>query len=153
VDKNQLIVRVATMDALVERSTAERRFAMLVFEGFAAAALALAAIGIYGILAVGVSERTREIGLRAALGASRAQIVGLVLRQGVGLTVAGGIIGLGASAVASRSLATLLFGVSRLDPMTYAAVSGLLAIVACAACAVPAWRAVRVDPSMALRAD
>lgn len=153
VDKNQLIVRVATMATLVERSTAERRFAMLVFEGFAAAALALAAIGIYGILAVGVSEQTREIGLRSALGATHAQIVGLVLRQGVGLTVAGAMIGLGGSAVASRSLATLLFGISRLDPMTYAAVCALLAIVACAACAVPAWRALRVDPSVALRAD
>ena len=153
VDKNQLIVRVATMDALVERSMAERRFAMLVFEAFAGTALALAAIGIYGVLAVGVSERTREIGLRSALGATRGQIVGLVLRQGVGLTVVGVIIGLGGSAVASRSLATLLFGISRLDPATYAGVCGLLAIVACAACAVPAWRAVRVDPSMALRTD
>lgn len=153
VDKNQLIVRVATMDTLVDRSTAERRFAMLVFEAFAGAALALAAIGIYGVLAVGVSERTREIGLRSALGATRGQIVGLVLRQGVGLTVAGVIIGLGGSAVASRSLATLLFGISRLDPMTYAAVALLLAIVAGAACAGPAWRAVRVDPSTALRAD
>ena len=153
VDKNQLVVRVATMEALVERSTAERHFAMLVFEGFAGAALALAAIGIYGMLAVGVSERTREIGLRSALGATRAQIVGLVIRQGAGLTVGGALIGLAGSAVASRSLATLLFGISRLDPMTYAAVSALLAIVACAACAVPAWRAARVDPSIALRAD
>ena len=153
VDKNQLIVRVATMEALVERSTAERRFAMVVFEGFAGAALTLAAIGIYGILAVGVSERTREIGVRSALGATHAQIVGLVLQQGAGLTVAGMLIGLAGAAVASRSLATLLFGISRLDPVTYVTVCALLAIVASAACAVPAWRAVRVDPSIALRAD
>ena len=153
VDRNQLIVRVATMQGLVEGSTAERRFAMVVFEGFAGAALALAAIGIYGILAVGVSERTREIGLRSALGATHAQIVRLVLRQGVAMTAAGVLIGLGGSAIASRSLATLLFGISRLDPITYAAVCALLVMVACAACTVPAWRAVRVDPSIALRAD
>jgi putative ABC transport system permease protein len=153
VDKDQPIVRVATMAALVRASAGERRFAMIVFEGFAAVALALAAIGIYGILAGSVSERTREIGLRAALGATRAQIVALVLRQGLALAAAGAAIGLAAAAGASRGLSTLLFGVSRLDPTTYATVAILLGIVAVCACIGPAWRAINVDPSVALRAD
>jgi putative ABC transport system permease protein len=152
-DKDQPIVRVATLSALVEASEAQRRFALRVFGGFAAIALGLAAIGIYGILAGGVSERRREIGLRAALGATRPQIIGLVVGQGLALAAAGAAVGLAVAAFVSRGLSTLLFGVSRLDPVTYGAVVALLALVAAAACAIPAWRAVRIDPSIALRAD
>ena len=153
IDKDQPIVRVATLGALVAAAAGARHFALLVFEGFAAVALVLAAIGIYGILAGAVTERTREIGLRAALGATRGQIVGLVLRQGLVLSALGAALGLLGAAVASRGVETLLFGVSRLDPLTYSAVAVLLAAVAAAACVFPAWRAVQVDPSTALRAQ
>ena len=153
VDKDQPIARVSPMEDLVTASAAERRFALIVFEGFAIASLLLAAIGIYGILAGGVAERTREIGVRAALGATRAQIVGLVARQGGILTTAGVVIGLPAASVASRSLTTLLFGVTPLDPLTYGAVVAVLGGVALLACAIPAWRAARVDPAITLRAE
>lgn len=153
IDKDQPVVRVATMPDLVEASAAQRRFALRVFEGFAIAALLLAAIGIYGILAGGVSERMREIGLPSALGATRPQIVALIVRQRLALAVPGAAVGFAGAALASRALATLLFGVSRLDPITYLAVLGMLGCVAVCACALPAWRAARVDPAIALRAE
>ena len=141
------------MDDLVAASAAERRFALVVFEVFALAALALAAAGIYGILAGSVAERTREIGVRSALGASRGMIVGLVVRQGLALTALGVLIGLAGAAAASRVLVSLLFGVSPLDPVTYAGVIGVLGGVALLACGVPAWRAARVDPATTLRVE
>ena len=153
VDKDQPIVRVATMDALLASSAAGRRFALTLFEAFALAALVLAAAGIYGVLSGSVVERTREMGVRAALGASRGDIVSLVLRQGLWLTALGVTVGLAAATFATRALATLLFGVSRLDPVTYIGVVALLAVTAVVACAVPAWRAARVDPVTTLRAD
>ena len=153
VDRDQPITRVATLSDLVTRSAAERRFALIVFAVFASAALVLAAIGLYGVLSGSVSERLREIGVRSALGATRAQIVGLVVREGMGLTLVGVAIGLAGAAAASRALATLLFGVSRLDPATYAGVIALLAGVSAVACWIPAARAARVDPSITLRAE
>src|SRR4029077_17494803 len=101
-------------------SAAERSFALIVFEAFALAALVLASIGIYGVLSGSVTERTREIGVRTALGASRGDILGLVVRQGMALPAAGVTVGLIGAAAASGTLVTLLFGVSRLDPITYA---------------------------------
>jgi putative ABC transport system permease protein len=153
VDKDQPIARVATMDALVKTSEAQRRFALILFEAFGVTALTLAAIGIYGVLAGSVSERTREIGVRAALGASRREIVGMILRQGMTVTGVGVAIGLIAAALASRALITLLFGISRLDPVTYAFVVVLLLATSLGACALPAWRAARVDPSTTLRSE
>lgn len=153
VNKNMPITRVATMSDLVTRSAAERQFALIVFEVFALAALALAAIGLYGVLSGTVAERTREIGVRSALGATRVQIVSLILREGMGLTLVGVAIGLAGAVAASRSLVTLLFGVSRLDPTTYAGVIALLAGVSAVACWIPASRAARVDPSITLRAE
>jgi len=153
IDKDQPIVRIATMDELVAASAAERRFALTLFEAFAIAALLLAAAGIYGVLAGSVAERTREIGVRAALGASRARIVTLVVRQGMMLTGLGVAIGVAAAAASSQAIAALLFGVSRLDPMTYLGVIALLCGVSAIACSVPAWRAVRVDPATTLRAE
>jgi putative ABC transport system permease protein len=153
VDKDQPVVRVATMDELLAASAAERRFALVVFEAFALAALVLAAAGIYGVLAGAVAERTREIGVRAALGASRERIIGLVLGQGLRLTTVGVLIGLAIAAGASQALTALLFGISRLDPVTYGGVVALLGAVAMIACALPAWRAARVDPARALRAE
>jgi ABC-type antimicrobial peptide transport system permease subunit len=141
------------MDALVKTSEAQRRFAFILFDAFGVTALILAAIGIYGVLAGSVSERTREIGLRAALGASRREIVGMILRQGMTMTGVGVAIGLIGAALASRALITLLFGISRLDPATYAFVVVLLLATSLGACALPAWRAARVDPSITLRSE
>lgn len=153
VDKDQPIVRTATMQHLLTESQAERRFALILFEAFALVALLLAATGIYGVLAGSVNERTREIGVRAALGASRSDIVGLVVGQAMTLTGIGVIAGLAGAMLASRALISLLFGVSRLDPITYGGVIVLLLAVSAVACAVPAWRATRVDPSITLRAE
>jgi putative ABC transport system permease protein len=120
---------------------------------FGLVALMLAAVGVYGILAGNVTDRTREIGVRSALGASRANILGLVLRDGMWLTGLGMAIGLCAAAAASRALVSLLFGVSRIDLATYLGMITLLGVVSGIACWVPAWRAARVDPSITLRAE
>jgi hypothetical protein len=123
------------------------------FEAFGLVALFLAATGIYGVLSGSVTERTREIGLRAALGASRSNVVGLVIRQALTVVSLGMASGLAAAAAASPLVTTLLFGVSPLDPVTYAGVTTLLLTVAGVACSVPAWRAARVEPATALRAQ
>lgn len=153
VDKDQPIIRVATMDALLTASAGQRRFALIVFEAFALVALLLAATGIYGVLSGGVAERTREIGVRAALGASRWDILGLVMRHGLTLTGLGVAIGVVGAFAASRAIVAMLFGVSRLDPVTYLGVVLLLVIVAALASGVPAWRAARIDPAITLRSE
>jgi putative ABC transport system permease protein len=153
VDRDPPIVRVATMDNLLARSEAERHFVMILFEVFGLVALVLAATGIYGVLSGSVTERTLEIGVRVALGATRADILALVIRQGMILTGLGIAIGLTGALAASQALVTLLFGVSRLDLVTYLGVISLLAGVSAIACSVPAWRAAQVDPSIALRAE
>jgi putative ABC transport system permease protein len=153
VDKDQPVVRVATMDDLLAVSEAERHFVLILFEAFGVVALALAAVGIYGVLSGGVTERTREIGVRVALGASRSHILTLVLRQGMRLTGLGILIGLCGAVTTSRAIITLLFGVSRLDLITYLGVIVLLGIVSGIASWTPAWRAGRVDPSITLRAE
>jgi len=153
VDKDQPIVRLVTMDDLLAASAAERRFALILFEAFGIVALVLAATGIYGVLSGSVTERTREIGVRLALGASRGNILALVVRQGMTLTGLGVVIGLSGAVAASRALVSLLFGVSRLDPITYLGVIALLAGVSVIACWLPAWRAARVDPAITLRAE
>jgi putative ABC transport system permease protein len=153
VDKDQPIVRVATMDELVAASESQRHFALVLFEAFGLLALFLAATGIYGVLSGSVTERTREIGVRSALGASPKQILALVLRQGMMLAVAGAAIGFAGAVIASRALMTLLFAVSPLDPVTYAGVIGLLLAVAALACLIPARRAAAIDPAVTLRAE
>ncbi len=153
VDKDQPIVRVATMENLVAASEAQRHFALVLFEAFALVGLILAATGIYGVLSGNVAERTREIGVRAALGASPANILRLILRQGMTLAALGIAIGLLGAIAASRALLTLLFGVSPLDPLTYAGVVAVLAAVAAIACWIPARRAAQVDPAITLRAE
>ncbi len=152
IDKDQPVQRVATMDDLVAASAAERRFAFRVFEAFALAALLLASAGLYGVLAGSVAERTREIGVRAALGASRAGILLLVIRQAMTLTGIGMAIGLAGAASGSYALASLLFGISPLDPATYLGVVVVLACASAIAGWVPALRASRVDPAITLRA-
>ena len=153
VDKDQPIVRVAMMDNLVARTEAGRRFVLIVLQAFALTALVLAAAGLYGVLTSSVAERTREIGVRTALGASRSSILGLVLREGLLLTALGITVGLAGALVASRTLVTLLFGISRLDPLTYVAVIALMTGVSVIACWRPAWRAVQLDPVITLRTE
>jgi putative ABC transport system permease protein len=152
VDRDIPISRVATMGELADRALSDRHFALILFEAFGLSALALAAIGIYGVLSVSVTERTREIGVRAALGASAGTIVRMVLRIGMKLTAVGIAVGLIAATIASRAVASMLFGVSRLDPATYLGVVLLLCVVSFVACALPALRAARVDPASTLKA-
>jgi putative ABC transport system permease protein len=153
VDKDQPIVRVATMESLLTASEADRRFALTLFEAFGMMALVLAAIGVYGVLSGGVNERMREIGVRAALGASRRNILLLVLRQGMTLSGIGIIAGLIGAVIASQVILSLLYGVSRFDPTTYLFVIALLTGVSGVASWAPAWRAAQVDPSITLRAE
>jgi putative ABC transport system permease protein len=141
------------MDDLLARSAAERRFTLILLEIFGLVALALAATGIYGVLSGSVAERVREIGLRLAIGASRNQILALVLRQGMTGAGLGVVIGLIGAVAATRAIVTLLFDVSRLDPMTYLGVAALLLGVSVIACWIPSWRAARVDPAITLRAE
>lgn len=153
VDKDQPIVRVATMEALLAKTAAERRFALLLFEAFGLVALVLAAIGLYGVLAGSVTERTREIGVRLALGAQRSQVLALILRQGLGLAVVGVGCGWLVAWGVTRLLTGLLFGIRATDPLTFAVVALLLLVVALLACVVPARRAMNVDPLTVLRQD
>lgn len=153
IDRGQPIVRVATMDSLLARSEAERRFVLVLFEAFGVVALILAATGIYGVLSGSVTERMREIGVRVAVGATRGDILALIIRQGMALSALGIVIGLAGAVVASHALISLLFGISRLDPATYFAVIALLAGVSVIACGVPAWRAAQIDPASTLRAE
>ena len=153
VDKDQPIARVASMDELVAVSTSDRRFTLIVLEMFAVAALVLAATGIYGVLAGGVAERTREIGVRVALGATSGAILRMVVRHGLALTALGVAIGLAGAVAASRALGSLLFGVTPRDTATYVGTTALLFVVAAAACWIPAWRAARVDPAITLRTE
>jgi putative ABC transport system permease protein len=151
VDKDQPIVRVGTMSSLLNASAAERSFVLILFEAFGLVSLILAATGIYGVLSGSVTDRTREIGVRSALGASRGAIVAMIVRQGMALTAIGIALGLLGAAAASQAIAAMLFDVSSLDPLAYFGVVALLSAVSMIACGVPAWRAARIDPMVALR--
>ncbi len=151
VDKDQPITRVATMDNLLARTAAERRFALILFEAFGFVAVVLAAVGIYGVLSGSVAERTREIGIRIALGAQWRDVFRLVVGQGLQLALIGVAIGLAGAFAVTRLMASLLFGVSATDPATFLAVATLLTGVALLASYIPARRATKVDPMVALR--
>jgi putative ABC transport system permease protein len=144
---------LATMDELVARSTATRRFSMLLVGGFALIALLLAAVGIYGVLSFAVSERRQEIGIRIALGAGRFDILRLVVGQALALTGAGMLIGLAGSLLLTRFMTNLLYGVSPTDPRILMLVAMALTLVALLACYIPARRATEVDPMITLRAE
>ncbi len=150
---DQPVYASRTMEQIVSESLAERRFTMLVLILFAAAALLLAAVGIYGVMSYAVTRRTHELGIRAALGSSRGEIVWLVLRQGMKVAAIGLAAGLVAAAVLTRFMAGLLYGVSPADPATLAAVALLLGGIALLACYLPARRATAVDPAIALRCE
>ena len=150
-DRQLALGSVRTMDQVISRSTASRRFSMSLVGSFAALALALAAIGIYAVLAYSVARRTHEIGVRVALGARRADVLRLVLAKGLGVTAAGVIVGVAGALLLTRFIRSLLYSVAPADPETFAVVLLLLFGVALAASILPARRAARVDPIVALR--
>jgi putative ABC transport system permease protein len=150
-DKEEAVSAVATYDELLADSTALRRFTMLLLGVFAGVAFLLAAVGIYGVMSYVVAQRTHEIGIRMALGAQERDILRLTLGHGLQLALGGVAIGTIAALLATRVMASLLFGVGATDPLTFASVAFSLTVVALAACLVPALRALRVDPLVALR--
>jgi putative ABC transport system permease protein len=151
--RDQPVYAVRTMEQTVSRSLAERRFTMLVLVVFAATALLLAAVGIYGVMSYSVNRRTHELGIRTTLGAPRGEIIGLVLRQGMKPALIGMAGGLAAAFALTRFLAALLYGVRPADPATLAAVTLLLGTIALLACYIPARRATALDPLTALRCE
>jgi putative ABC transport system permease protein len=153
VDPEQPVAAVRTMDEILDRDVADRTQQMTLLSAFAVLALLLAAIGLYGVLSYAVTQRSREIGLRMALGATGRSVLAMVVGRGLALTGAGLAIGLALASAATRSMKTMLFGVDAVDPATFAAVSAILCAVALLACWVPAWRASRVDPIVALREE
>ena len=152
-DRDQPVSDVRTMDERIGRSLSSRRFNMVLLAAFASLALTLAAVGIYGIVAYSVTERTHEIGVRLALGAQRRDVIAMVVGQGMTMTVTGTIVGLAAAMMVTRLMSSLLFDVSAVDPATFLAIPLLLIAVAFIACYVPARRATRVDPLQALRSE
>jgi len=139
------------MENIVSESVARQRFSMLLLGIFAGLALVLAAVGIYGVMSYSVAQRTREIGIRMALGAQRADVLKLTIGQGLKLVVTGVAFGLAAAVIMTRLMSSLLFGVSATDPMTFVTISFVLVSVAVLASYIPALRATRVDPMFALR--
>ena len=150
-DSREIIYGVQTLDSVIAGSLAARSVTMMLLGGFAALALVLACVGIYGVISFVVGQRTHEIGLRMALGAQRRDVVQLVLVEGAKPALAGIAAGVAAAFGLTRLMANELFGVTPQDPLTYATVAILLAAVALLACYLPARRAVRVDPMVALR--
>jgi predicted permease len=151
IDPGDVIYGVQTLDDVVATSLAARRLSMMLLGTFASLALALACVGIYGVISCVVGDRTREIGVRMALGARRSDVLRLVLGQGAKMALAGVAAGALCALGLMRLMRSQLFGVTAHDPLTFAGVSGVLLVVALAACWVPAWRAMRVDPLVALR--
>jgi predicted permease len=150
-DKDQAVFNVRTMEQALSRSVAARRFSMILLSVFATLALILAAVGIYGVISYSVAQRTREVGIRMALGAQTTDVLKLVVRDGLKLVVIGVLVGLVGAFMLSRLLTTLLFGVTPTDSVTYVTVALGLVAVALAACYIPARRAAKVDPLVALR--
>jgi predicted permease len=153
IDPDVPVANVETMDDIIDRTVVDRRQQMMLLGAFAALALALASIGLYGVLSYGVTQRAREIGLRMALGASGTSVVAMVVRHGLALTGIGIAIGLAGSWAATRSLKNLLYGVTATDPATFGEVAALLTLIAFAACWIPARRASKVDPITVLREE
>jgi predicted permease len=151
VDPSLPVSGAQTLNETVSASLADRRFSMVMIASFALTALLLAGLGIYGVISYMVNERVHEIGIRVALGAGRRSILGMVLRQGLGLAIAGAAAGLVGAVIVSQLMSGLLYGVRPSDPLTFGGVALLLILVALLACYIPARRATRVDPMVALR--
>ena len=147
------VSRITTLDDVVAGSISDFRATIRVFLCFACVAILLAAIGVYGLVSYWVSQRTFEIGVRMALGATRRRIVSMILAQGMRVALCGTLLGLAAALVATRYVASLLFGVGATDPLTFAAVTALILVVAGMATVFPAWRASQIDPTKSLRVD
>jgi len=147
------VAAVQNMDELLSRSVAEPRFRTTLIGLFAGVAVLLAALGAYGLLSYAVRQRTREMGIRLALGAQRRDVLGLVLRDGMRLAAIGSLLGLGGALFLGRLLSGMLYGVAATDPGTYLAVTALILLVALLACFIPARRATRVEPTVALRSE
>jgi ABC-type antimicrobial peptide transport system permease subunit len=152
-NREQVLFGAQTMEETIAGSLAARRFSMVLLGAFAALALLLASIGIYGVVSYVVGQRTQEIGIRMALGARRIHVLGMILGNGARLIVAGLGAGIVAALALTRLMASLLFGITATDPVTFLCVSVLLIFVALLACLAPARRAIRVDPMMALRCE
>jgi putative ABC transport system permease protein len=150
-DRGLALLRPRTMEEVIDSDTQDARVETVLLGAFAALALVLAAVGLYGVMSYTVTQRTREIGIRMAVGANRTDVLGMILRQGLGLTLVGVIAGLLLAGALSRSIAGLLFGTSPFDAFTFGGTAALLALVATAAYAVPARRAAKIDPMLALR--
>ena len=151
IDRNLPISNANTMEKLVDASVGQRKLSMILLGVFSAIAMLLASIGIYGVMSYSVTQRTRELGIRMALGAARSRVLALVVGQGMVLTVSGVVIGLVAASTLTRFLSSQLFGVGTTDPVTFTTVSVLLLAVSTLATLIPAMRATRVDPVVALR--
>src|SRR5947207_1275106 len=151
VDPDQPIYKVRTMHELMADSVSRRRVAMLLLAIFAVTALVLAAVGIYGVMSYSVTQRSNEIGIRMALGASRGSVLGLVLRQSLSLTLIGVAVGLAGSLIMAGLMSSLLYNVKSRDPLTFTIVALVLTLVALVASYVPAYRATKVDPVISLR--
>jgi putative ABC transport system permease protein len=151
VDKDQPVSQVQTMAQVVAGAVASQKFATWLLGIFATTALLLAALGIYGVMAYSVTQRTHEIGIRMALGAAQRDVLRLIVGQGMRLTIIGVALGLVGAFLTMRAMTSLLYGVSAKDPLTYGGVALLLALVALVACLIPARRATKVDPMIALR--
>ena len=147
----QVIFGAQTMEHLVADSLASQRFSMILLTVFAALAMGLATVGIYGVISYVVGQSTREIGIRMAMGAQRSDVLRLVLQRGGKLTLIGVALGLGSAICLTRLMSNLLYGVSATDPLTFVAVAAVLTTVGMMVCFVPARRAAKVDPIMALR--
>src|SRR5262249_14742872 len=151
VDRAQPVYAVQAMTEIVSKSIAQRKLSLILLAFFAAAAMVLASVGVYGVMSYSVTQRTCEIGVRMALGARQWQVLLQIERQGMMLAAAGLAIGLAGAAVATRFMSPLLFHVSARDPLTFAVASATLIVVSLLACYLPARRAARVDPVEALR--
>ncbi|MGH9768528.1 MAG: FtsX-like permease family protein, partial [Blastocatellia bacterium] len=151
IDKDQPVTAIKTMNEVIASTTAPRRFNTLLLAIFAAVALTLAATGIYSVISYSVTQRTQEVGIRMALGAKPGDVVRLILKQGMALTLVGVAAGVLGALAAARVMSGLLYGVTATDPVTFTAISLLLTIVAMLACYLPARRAARVEPIAALR--